>query len=479
MLRIGWRILGVAISIGAVTLVYWRGISVNHTTISLTYLLAILIIAAEWGMEAVIASIGAMLCFNYFFLPPMGTLTITDPQNWVALAAFLVTAVISSHLSARVKRKSLEANQRSIEMEQLYTLSRALMIMEGKAGVARQVADQIVQIFSMDSAVVLDRASNEVSCSGPKDFPLPQGKLQDVALQGTVIQDANLRLAVVPLRLGGQPVGSLGLWGTVLSDSALFAVANLAAIAFERARHLELVSQAEAARRSQELKSTLLDAIAHEFKTPLTSIKGAVTGLLCQPPADADAMELLTVIDEETDRIDFLITETIEMARLEAEEIQVHQELCPVPELIRDALRRLRSQLENRSVTVELPSGLPPLWGDPALIRLVIAHLVSNAIKYCPPVSPIHVTAKSEEDSLIVHVQDQGPGISEDNLEKIFEKYYRLPSVRQQVAGTGMGLTISRKIMEAHGGRLWVTSQEGKGSTFHFSLPFPQEVKPQ
>jgi two-component system sensor histidine kinase KdpD len=435
-------------------------------------LLVILIIAAEWGlMEAVIASMGAVFCFNYFFLPPMGTLTIADPQNWVALTAFLLTAVISSHLSTRVKRKSIEANQRSIEMEQLYSLSRALMIMEGKERVARQIADQIVRVFSLDSAAVLDRLTGEISYSGPKDFPLPQGKLQDVALQGTLFQDPGSQVAVVPLRLGGQPVGSLGLWGRVLPDSALYAVANLAAIAFERARNLELVSQAEAARRSQELKSTLLDAIAHEFKTPLTSIKGAVTGLLCPPPADPAATELLTVIDVEADRIDFLITETIEMARLEAEEIQVRRELCAVSDLVRDALRRLRSQLENRPLSIDLPSSLPPCWGDPALIRLVISHLVSNAIKYCPPGSPIRISAVSDEGALSLSVRDQGPGIPENQLEKIFEKYYRLPSMRDQVAGTGVGLTISRKIVEAHGGRLWATSQEGKGSTFQFSLP--------
>jgi two-component system sensor histidine kinase KdpD len=299
-----------------------------------------------------------------------------------------------------------------------------------------------------------------------------------VAIQGTVIKETGSSLVIVPIQLGGKPVGSMGVQWTSLSDTALYASANLLAIAFERAHHLKLASQAEAARRGQELKSTLLDAIAHEFKTPLTSIKGAVTALLCEPPADLNRSELLTVIDEEADRIDFLVSETIEMARLEAEEIQVHKEECSLANLVQVSLRRLRSLIEPRIVTVALPERLPDCLADPNLIRMVVTHLLSNALKYCPASTSIQITAEAVKDSLIVNVIDQGPGIPADQLEKIFEKYYRLPGSREEAPGTGIGLFIARRIVEAHGGKMWVSSQPGKGSCFSFSLPILEKASP-
>lgn len=472
MLRIVGRISGSVACVGLITWIYFRLLPANSTTVALTYFLAILIIAANWGLaEAVIASVGAMLSFNFFFLPPIGTFVIADPQNWIALTVFLLTSVIASHLSVRARLKSVEADNRREEVEKLYTFSRNLMLVDHQEPLGRQIAEQINKTFSIDAVAVYDHSTGETFYAGPKDFPVRPGRLQDVALQGTITQEAGDKLVLVPIQLGGKPVGSMGMEWANLSDTALYAIANLLAIAFERAHHLRLASQAEAARRSQELKSTLLDAIAHEFKTPLTSIKGAVTALLCAPPADLDSTELLTVIDEETDRINFLVSETIEMARLEAADIQVHKEICSLANLVQISLQRLRSLIEGRTIEIELPERMPDCLADPVLIKMVITHLLGNAIKYCPSSAPIKISAETQNDFLLVHVIDQGPGIPEDQLGKIFEKYYRLPDSRNQVSGTGLGLYIARRIVEAHGGRMWASSRPGRGSCFSFSLP--------
>jgi two-component system, OmpR family, sensor histidine kinase KdpD len=473
------RILASFVCIGLLTWIYFQLLPVNSTTVALTFFLTILIVAANWGLaEAVIASVTAMLCFNYFFLPPTGTFRIADPQNWIALTVFLLASVIASHLSTRAKRKSVEADNRRVEMEKLYTFSRNLMLVEHQEPLGRQIAEQIHKTFAMDSVAVYDHSSGNTFCAGPNDFPGPNGRLKDVALQGTIIQEAGNNLFIVPIQLGGRVVGSLGMMRAGLSETALYAIANLLAIAFERAQHLRMASQAEAARRSQELKSTMLDAIAHEFKTPLTSIKGAVTTLLCTVPMDSNQMELLTVIDEETDRINFLVSETLEMARLEAADIQVRKEICSLPRLVQTSLKRLRSLLEGRDIEVETPEDLPNCLADPVLIKMVITHLLSNALKYCPFSSPIKVSAELQANSLHMHVSDQGPGIPEDQLEKIFQKYYRLPDSRNQATGTGLGLYIARRIIEAHGGKMWVSSQPGRGSCFSFSLPFPEKGGP-
>ncbi len=472
ILRVMLRGVGAFASVSAITYLYYRVLSVNSTTVALSYLLAVLIISTSWGLgEAVLASIVAMLCLNFFFLPPVGTFTIADPQNWAALTAFLVTAVIASHLSARAKRRTLEAYSRRAEMERLYSLSRALMIREGQAEVGKRIADQIAQVFEADAVALFERSTGAIFRAGPLDLPGNGSKLRDTALQDTVFHDPEARTMIVPIRLGGKPVGSLAVQSSSISDTALYAIANLAGIAFERARNLELASQAEAARRSQELKSMLLDAIAHEFKTPLTSIKGAVSALLYDPPAAINQKELLTVVDEEADRMNFLVSEAIEMARIEAGDIQVRTELCDPSELVKSSLKRLRPILESRVVEVKIPEHLTQCRADRGLITMVITHLISNAVKYCPPPEPIMVAAEAIGNTIVISVEDHGPGIPEEDRNRIFEDRYRAAAIRDLVPGTGMGLIIARRIVNAHGGKIWVKSEVGKGSRFSFSIP--------
>lgn len=479
ILRFAFRIAGALAVIGVITIICFRILMVNSTTVALSYLFAILIISTGWGLaEAVLASVTAMMCFNFFFLPPTGTFTIADPQNWVALTAFLGTSVIVSHLSVRAKRRALEAHARRAEMERLYSLSRALMITEGQAEVRKQIADHVAQAFSVDAVAVFDRSTGSISHAGPKDLPCSDSRLRDAALQDTTFHDTSENVTVVPVRLGGQPVGSMAIQGTSISDTALYAIANLAGIAFERTRNLELASRAEAARRSQELKSTLLDAIAHEFKTPLTSIKGAVTALLGDPPSTINFKELLTVINEEADRMNYLVSEAIEMARLEAGEIQVQKKQCTPKALIEASLKRLCPVLEGRQVHVEIPEHLPPCSVDPNLITTVITHLVGNAVKYSPPPVPIKIGAETNETAVVISVEDQGSGIPEEHQDRIFEEHFRAPGSRDRVPGTGMGLAIARRIVEAHGGKIWVASKPGKGSRFSFSLPIENGAPP-
>jgi two-component system sensor histidine kinase KdpD len=461
------RIAGALALVAAITSICARLLHVNSTTVALAYLLAVLGIAT-WGSlaEAVLAAAVAMLCFNYFFLPPVGAFTIADPQNWVALTAFLVTAVIASNLSATAKRRAMEASERRAEMERLYHLSRALMMAESSE-VARRLARQVAAVFELRAVAVFDRRTAEVARAGPEDLPLSESRLRDGALQNTELDEKGV--TVLPIRLGGSPIGSIGVFTGSVSDAALHAISNLAGIVLERARTLELASRAEVARQSQELKSTLLDAVAHELKTPLTSVRAAASALLSNPAGPA-TLELLTVISEEADRLSTMVTEAIEMARIEAGELRISQEPHAPAELLAAVVRKVEAGLDGRRIEVRAAADLPACSADAAMFRTVILQLLDNARKYSAPGSPLVVAAAAAPDGVVFSVTDRGPCIPESERERIFEKFYRCERDRQRIPGTGMGLTIAREIVQAHGGRIWLECMP-EGSSFRFSLP--------
>ena len=458
--------------IAAITLICFRLIPVNASTAGFAYLVAILVIATVWGLlEATLASVVAMLCFNFFFLPPVLTFTIADPQNWAALFAFLATSLIASQLSARAKRLTREAVDRQQEMEKLYALSRAILLTDARQPVAKQIAHQTAQTFGFSAVALYDRGSGEIHRAGPEDMPHVDDKLREAALQGTLFEDQGSQTIVTSVRLGGEPIAGIALRGASLSDTALQALSNLVAIGLEKARSQEAANRAEAARQSQELKSTLLDAIAHEFKTPLTSIKAATTSLLSTPTSIApEQHELLTIVDEEADRLARLVTEAIQMARIEGGKLQLNREFHPVESLVSATLRQLKPLTEGRRISVEGADELPLVFVDADLIQLALRQLIDNALKYSLPTGSVAIAARPTRGGVAISVTDQGPGIPEEEQPKIFEKFYRGSSHRQ-VTGTGVGLTIAREVVRSHGGDISVKSAPGQGSEFSIWIP--------
>jgi two-component system sensor histidine kinase KdpD len=466
------RILGALGIVVAVTVFFFRVVSVNNVTVALSFLLVVLAVATRWGLvEALLASVAAMVCFNFFFLPPLETLTIQDPQNWVALSAFVVTAVIASHLSASVRKQAQEAAYRQHEMERLYSLSRNLLLLDVNSSLAAETANQIAKVFNVPALAFYDRISDVTHRAGPQDVAIDENKLRGTAVQGTVFHDFAARTTYIPISLGGQPMGSLGIHGAQVSETALHAIGNLTAITLERARAQDSTTRAEAARQSEELKSTMLDALAHEFKTPLTPIKAAVTSMLADSDMSAEHQELLHIVDEETDRLSSMLSEAIQMSRIEAGMLQLRRSPQSLGKMTRAQLDRLNERLEGRDVTVAIPETLPQVSADPEFIGIVIAQLLGNALRYTPPGSPLTLRAVADGTEVTFSLEDRGPGISEKEQRKIFEKFYRGKEQRERIPGTGMGLAIAREIVRAHNGRIWVESEPGKGAKFSFSLP--------
>jgi len=472
-IRLAGRVVAALGIVAALTFLSFRLAPVNEITAGFLYLVAILLIATAGGLvESTLASIVAMLCFNYFFLPPIGTLTISDPRNWVALFAFLATSLTASQLSARAKRRTREAVERQNEIERLYSLSRALLLTEAARPIAKQIVEQVAQVFEFPAVALYDRGSGEIYRAGFDDLPAIDAELREAAVRSQLFRDENSALIVTPIRLGRQPMGSLAVRGASLSDAALQSLVNLAAIWLERALSEEAVNRAEVARRSDELKSTLLDAIAHEFKTPLTSIKAVTSDLLSDSvsPLEQRQRELISIADEGADRLSTLVTQAIQLARIEGGKFQLNRGVHLPSSLISAALRQMKALTDGREITVSIAGELPLVSVDAELVQMVIAHLIDNALKYSPRGAPISVGAQVSGDLVVIDVTDRGAGITEEEQSRIFDKFYRGTKERN-LKGTGMGLAIAREIIRAHGQEIWVRSKPGEGSEFSFSLP--------
>lgn len=465
--------LNAALIVAAVTLLGYRWLHFNATTVALLFLLGILAISAFYGLrQAIFMSIVATLAFNYYFLPPIGTFAIADPQNWIALFAFLVTAVAVSEMSARARRGERTAVERRHELERLYSFSQLLLSSDNAAELLNIIPRYIVESFNVRSSAIALSNRDDVYRSGPAIDGLETHGLQLVALRGEPRFDTAHHLAFMPLRIGMRVVGSMGVSGSAVSRQTLEAIGGLVAIAVERASAFEKLSRAEAARESEQLRSILLDSVTHEFRTPLTAIKASVTSLLGSGEhSPEEKHELLTIINEESDRLNRLIGEAAEMAQLDANKVEFRFRAAPLRPVVNEALDELKQLLVRHPVDVRIPDDLPSARMDSAHIKEVLVHLLENAAKYSPSDAPIRITAEAKDRIITISIADRGPGIDDFEQSLVFEKFYRGRNQRVQVHGTGMGLAICKAIVEAHGGRLGLTSQLGHGSVFYFSLP--------
>ena len=473
--RSGTGYLIAALSVAGTTLIGYRWLHLNSTTMALVFLLGVLAISASWGLrQAVFMSLIATLTLNYYFLPPIGTFSIADPQNWIALFAFLLTALAVSQLSERARRGARSAIERRQELERLYAFSQLLLSSDSPAELLNLIPRYMVESFGIRSAAISLSSRDDIYRSGPTIDGLESRDLQLVCMRGEPRFDSVHELAFMPLRMGTRVVGGMGVSGSMLSRQTLEAIGSLVAISIERASAIEKLSRAEASRESEQLRSVLLDSVTHEFRSPLTAIKASVTSLLGRPHhSPEERQELLTVINEESDRLNRLIGEAAEMAQLDANKVEFRFASAPVGPVIEEALDELKQLLVPHPVEVRIPAGLPNARIDSAHIKEVLVHLIENAAKYSPAGAPIRITAevKDNDQMFTINIADRGPGIDDFEQSLVFEKFYRGRNQRVQVHGTGMGLAICKAIVEAHGGRLGVTSQLGHGSVFYFSLP--------
>lgn len=464
-------------ALAGIVVLYRRWFHVNPTTVALTLLLFILVLAARWSLRyAVAVSIVATVCYNFYFLPPIGTFTISDPENWLALLAFLATSVIGSRLAQKARDEAAEARVRQREVEVLFTLSRELLQTDNVAALVNALPELINNACRAESVVLYLLEGDRLYQAGlhrVSGVEVPHYRQLALALRGPEATPGEE--SRIPLRAGVRPRGLLVLRGVRLSPESFQAIGGLVSIALDRAQALEDVAKSEANKESERLRTLILDSITHELRTPLTSIKGAASSLLAMDGmSEENRRELLTIVDEESDRLNRLVGQAVEMAQIEARE--VHMNFAPVA--IADVVEQARESCawvsSTHPITVNLPE-LPRVSADAEMVGKVLCNLLENAAKYSKPDTPIFVTAEQKGGYVLTSVADRGIGIDAGEQPLIFDRLYRARGQSGSTPGTGMGLAISRAIVESHQGSLTVTSQPDHGSVFTFALPVARQ----
>jgi two-component system sensor histidine kinase KdpD len=436
-------------------------------------LLFILVLAAQWGLRyAIVISVIATALYNFYFLPPVSTFTIADPQNWLALFAFLTTAIIASRLSDRARDEAAEARGRQHELEVLFRLSSELMHTDSVASLLMSIPSAVASVTAARTGALYliegDRlyqagtADTENSISGVE---FPHLRHLSESLTSSRVDNEEIQ---IPLRSGVRARGVFLLRGVTLSIATADAIGGLISASIDRAQALESVARGEATKEGERLRTLMIDSVTHELRTPLTSIKGAATALLARNVPPEQAHELLTIIDEESDRLNHLVSEAVEMAQLDAQQVQLNLQAVNVRTLVEAALHACSWVEEQHQVTVKIEDGLQ-VRADENMLEKVMSNLLENAAKYSQEGTPITVSGVRSGDEVTISLADRGMGIDPMEQGLIFERFYR-GRAGQIGPGTGMGLAISRAIVEAHGGRILVTSQAGKGSVFSVVL---------
>jgi two-component system sensor histidine kinase KdpD len=471
-----FRWMVAALLLAGIVAVYTSVIHANPTTVALTLLLLILFLAARWGLRyAIVTSVAATLCYNYFFLPPIGQFIVSDPQNMLALLVFLVTSVFASRMSNRIRRESEDARARQGELEVLYRLSRLLLETDQLAALTNSIPGAVALASGASGVLFYLLQGDRIYRSGADwNVHLSVEELRELSHNPGIISSASARETMIPLRTGVRPRGVLILLeasGTTrLSHQSLDALGGLVSISLDRASAVDDVTRAEAARESERLRSLMLDSITHELRTPLTAIKASVSTLLTAELRPEVSRDLLEVIDEESDRLNRLVAQAVEMAQLDTQEVRMTFSPQRLGAMVEAALATYKTALGDHPLQVSLPDPLPLVEADPVWIQKLIGNMLENAAKYSAPGQPIFVSAERRGGMVACSVADRGQGIEPMEQSLIFDKFYRARNRANHTPGTGMGLAISRAIVEAHGGEIGVTSQLGQGSVFTFTL---------
>ncbi len=429
----------------------------NRSTAAMMLLLVVSGIATLGeSFLALFSAIAASLSFSWYFIDQVGSLAITSVQGGITFAAMTITALTGTQLSIRAQRRADEAIRRRVEVERLRELGDVLLAAVTVAEAARQVTEKVVDLFALRGAVL--RVEGEAS-------PFRSG---DTAGAG------GADVSIMPIHAGSRQ-DFLELYGLQPSVEVRSALASMIGLVIERARSSEERARMQAAQRGDQMRSTVLNALAHDFKTPLTSIKAAASVLRAsQSISSADDRELIVVIDEEADRLDRLIRESLDLARLEQHRANPRTEPCKVLDVVGGATARVARYMGRRPVEVDIPEDLPPLYADRFLLEQMLIQVLDNAGKYSAPGSPIRISGEERcgnlRSSIVIWIRNEGSHIPVEERVLIFDKFYRGSGQATATEGTGLGLAIARTIAEAHGGTLSLEI-EGNGPAFRFEFP--------
>ncbi len=460
----------------------------------MVFLLAVMVTAVQCGRgPAILNSLLSVLIFDFCFVPPRWSFTVEEAKYIVTFAVMFIAAVVIGHLATLIKRQAEAARLHERQTAAMYALSRQLAGTRGVDDILQVAVQQISEIFECQAVALLPDeqgklrpAAGDLSLVFYKDILKELGVAQwafeagQMAGWGTQ-NTPDSPILYVPLPAAAATLGILALrprdpeaenWllPEQLRLRLLESLAKQVALALEVERLQKAALSAQVAAETERLRTSLLSSVTHDLQTPLAAIVGSASSLLQGQLAPPVAQEMLTNIYDEGERLSRLINNLLNMAKLESGSLKLQAELQPLEEVVGAALNQWEKQLADRPVEVSLPLDLPMVPLDGALAEQIFINLLENASRYTPAGSPIRIAATAKDDHLEVEVADRGPGFSPEDLEKIFEMYYR-GTEAQEGRGYGLGLAICRAIVEAHGGRIWAVNQEGGGAAVRFTLP--------
>jgi two-component system sensor histidine kinase KdpD len=466
--------------------------------VGLVFLMAILASAVLYGLwPALLASVAAVLCFNFFFMAPVHTFTIADPENVVALITFAIVAVIASNLTARVRAQAVVARDRASVTESLYQFSRKLASVYALDDLLWATSFQIAQMLKVRVVILLPENGRLFVRAGyPPDDVLDESEIAAAnwvwerttpAGRGSDSLPGAKRL-YLPMRTGRGTIGVIGLDGDkpgpllTPDQRRLFdALADQAALAIERVQLSEDIERSRLAAETEKLRAALLTSISHDLRTPLSVILGAASSLKDQEAAldPAAHRDLVVTIQEEGERLNRFIANLLDMTRLESGTVAPRLDLVDLGDVVGSALHRAGRVLHHHKIAVVIAPSLPLLKLDPVLFEQVLFNLLDNAGKYAPEGSQVEVRAAKVGGQVRLEILDEGAGIPPDDLERIFDKFYRVKATDRKRAGTGLGLAISRGFVEALGGAITAANRSDRsGAIFTITLPVPAETEP-
>jgi two-component system sensor histidine kinase KdpD len=440
----------------------------DHTVLSLLFILPVVVSSLLWGLgPGALVAVLSFLALNYFYVPPYYTLLVHRTQDVLVLIVFLVVSITIGQLVGRVSKSLAETSARERDAIHLYELIVHLAGLQDENEIISALAEQTLLAFHARKVDVLVEAQG--------GLPAHHVSLVD---RSAVDQPAEIMPSnIAPLQFAGGFLGEIKIWRdestlSLAEERLLHTYASQGVLALERVRLSEAASRAKFLEESDHFKSSLLSSVSHELRTPLSTIKAAVTSLLSgEVEWDLAAREdLLAAVEEETDHLNLLVGNLLNMSRIEAGALKPERSWNSLAEIVFSALERMHQQTEKHNIELDVSADLPLVPVDYFQIEQLFINLISNSVKYSPEGTTIHIQAHSDENQQMwVTVRNQGPHVPEEHIERIFDKFHRVTEA-DRVTGAGLGLSICKGIVEAHGGHIWAQNLD-KGFAFHFTLP--------
>jgi two-component system, OmpR family, sensor histidine kinase KdpD len=456
-----------------ITIIAWK-CHAKALTAGLIDLVLVMLMAFRWGfVEAAVASVAAVACLDFFYMPPILSLYERDPQDWISSAIFATIALLVSHFADRLRRQAIDTANERTRLERLYLTSRDIIMMDRSQEVGAQLTSLIEDIFKVDAVVLWDARELKIDRAGRET--VPDDEVRAIYFREISESDAASRMFKRVLRLGVRPVGALCISDSAhhsyLDSRSVDAIASLTALALERAHSFLAESNAEAARRSEQLRSTVLDGLAHAFKTPLATIQTASSGLLEIPQLEPAAKELTSLIGEEAERLANLTNKVLQTAKLDEGRMEVDEERIDLDELLQQCREWFVHNMKDHPLHLSGEAQVDHVWADFHLLQMALFQLLDNASKYARSASPVTLRVESTDAEVVFSVRNEGSYIAPQERLRIFERFYRSPETQYQAPGTGIGLSVTKRIAEAHRGRVWVESDPAANTTFFLTLP--------